>query len=226
MLTLEQFMKRLAHSQLKNESCTDDSQEGVILPEYEEQIISLINQGLEDLSNRMPLFKDFVDLTFVDGQNAYPLVEGAGYLDDTVFGAFTDDEYIKLLEVIDSAGKIYTVNSNGHIMLPSHNVVRFTDSIIETLTMDSTKVRLRYQKKHPKVSIAQPSISIPNNLVTALQLFVSSLYFTNMGGAEQTQQGDRYYGVYLKHLGQDEATDASSTSEVQESTKFEDRGFV
>lgn len=226
MLTLDQFMKRLAHSQLKNESCTDNSQEGVILPEYEDQIISLTNQGLEDLCNRMPLFKDFVDLTFVDGQNSYPLVEGAGYLDDSILGSFTDDTYIKLLEVIDSDGKIYTVNTNGHIMLPAFNVVRFTDSIIETLTENSTKVRLRYQKKHPIVSVVNPNILIPNNLYTALQLFVASLYFTNMGGAEQTQQGDRYYGVYLKHLGLDEATDASSTSEVQESTKFEDRGFV
>ena len=222
MLTFTDFLKRLAHSQLKNTSAVDDSQQGEILPEYYETILSLTNQGLEDLSVKLPLFYGLVDLTFVEGQNVYPLTAGASYLDDSVLETFSDEDFIKVSEIQDEDGDIHTPKTNGHILCPNPTTLRFTTDMMEEL---GAKVRIKYQKKHPELEEAGV-ILLPAHLYTPLQLFVASLYISHMGSPEHTQKGDAYFATYLRYLSTDEEKNTSSTSEVQEDTRFDDRGFV
>ena len=75
MITFAQFSERLARGQLKNTAAVDDTNLGEICPEYEDTILSLTNQGLVDLSTRFPLITKQVDLTFVEGQHVYQLVQ-------------------------------------------------------------------------------------------------------------------------------------------------------
>jgi hypothetical protein len=231
MITFQNFSQRLATGQLKNTAAVDDENMGVICPEYYQTILSLTNQGLVDLSTRFPLFKGQVDLTFVDGQNIYSFTEAnvGGTLTDSAEEPFTDDTFIKFLDLFDSEGKRHTLNSNGHILTPSFNTMRFTDAKIEEFTKtaspDVGRVRIRYQKKHPTI-LSAGEINLPPNLETGLQLFVAALYISHMNGPEHSAKGDSYYGAYLRHIGEDEMKDLSSVSETHESDKFTDRGFV
>lgn len=231
MITFNLFSKRLANSQLKNTAAVDGANLGVICPEYYEMILSLTNQGLLDLSSRFPLFKGQVDLTFVDGQNIYPLTEiNVGTtLTDSPEEEFKDDFFIRVLDLFGADGARHTVNTNGHILTPSHNTLRFTDAKITEFTNvaspDPARVRIRYQRKHPTITVTG-DINLPPNLETALQLFVASLYISHMGGPDHSAKGDSYYAAYLRHIGEDESKDLSSTSEVEESSKFNERGFV
>ena len=75
MITFNKFSERLANGQLKNTAAVDDENMGVICPKYYGMILTLTNQGLVDISTRFPLFKSHVDLSFVPGQNIYPLTE-------------------------------------------------------------------------------------------------------------------------------------------------------
>lgn len=232
MITFNAFSQRLANGQLKNTSAVDGENLGVICPEYYGMILSLTNQGLVDLSTRFPLFKSHVDLSFVPGQNIYPLTEvniGTS-LTASAEEPFTDDEFVKILDVFDAQGGRHTTNTNGHILSPSFNTLRFTEAKITEFTdiasPDPARVRIRYQKKHPTL-LSAGSINLPPNLETALQLFVASLYISHMGGPEHSAKGDSYYAAYLRHIGEDESKDLSATSEIQEdSNKFSERGFV
>lgn len=231
MIMFEVFSQRLANGQLKNTSAVDESNLGVICPEYENTVLSLTNQGLIDLSNRFPLFKGQVDLTFVSGQNIYPLVEAnvGVFLTDSAEEPFTDDGFIRVLDVFDAQGDRHTINTNGHLMMPSYNTLRVTEAKIteftDTAFPDPARIRIRYQKKHEEVTV-NSEIHLPPNLEIALQLYVAALYISHMGGPEHSAKGDSYYAAYLRHIGENESKDLSSTSEVEESNKFQERGFV
>jgi hypothetical protein len=231
MITFESFTQRLALSQLKNTSAVDEENLGVICPEYYDTILSLTNQGLVDLSTRFPIFKSQVDLTFVDGQNIYPLTQAnvGTFLTDTLEEPFLDETFIRVLDLFDADGTRHSINTNGHILTPSFNTLRFTDAkqleFIKTSSPEPGKARIRYQKKHEDIDV-DGEINLPPNLETALQLFVASLYISHMGGPDHSAKGDSYYAAYLRHIGEDESKDLSSTSEVEESSKFAERGFV
>jgi hypothetical protein len=224
MLTFEDLASRLAHGQLKNTAAVEDENLGYICPEFIPTILSLANQGLVDLATRFPLFKSQVDLTFSPGRNVYPLKESelVTYLSDTPEEPFQDVRFIRILDLFDETGARHTVNTNGHILTPSFNTLRITTAKQEEL---GAKIRIRYQQKATELT-ELGSVDLPPNLETALQLFVASLFISHMGSPEHSAKGDAYYGVYLRHVGEDEAKDLSSTSEVDENSKFHERGFV
>jgi hypothetical protein len=227
-MNFKEFRKKLAHGQLKNTSAVDDAQKGDIDPQYYDTIRSLTNEGLIDISTRKPIIHKLVDLTFEDGRNVYPMVDGSSYLDDTGLDSFAGDQLVKILEIQDSAGFPHTPDSDGHILTPSYNSLRFTSVMMAEL---GEKVRIRYQALHPEIPDDPElwddfDIQIPPSLLSALQLYVAGLYISHMNGQEHSAKGDSYYGAYLREMGEDTLNNNSSTSEVHEDTRFADRGFV
>lgn len=224
MISFTQFSERLARGELKNTSAVEQTNLGEICPEYIDTILSLTNKGLLDLSTRFPLVKKQIDLTFQDGVFLYPMADaGVGtYLDETLTEPFTEDEFIRVLNIWDANGDDHPVDTKGHIMAPTYNTLRFTKAKMTAL---GEKVRIRYQCKYPTITVAS-GIDIPPNLETALQLLVASLYISHMNSPEHTTKGDSYYAAYLRHVGEDESRNLSSTSEIAEDTRFQDRGFV
>lgn len=224
MISFAQFSERLARGQLKNTSAVDQTNLGEICPEYAGTILSLTNEGLKELSTKFQLFKKTVDLVFQPNTYLYPLVDaGVGtYLDVTQTEAFEEDVFVQVLNVWDSNGVNHSHDSQGHIMTPTYNAVRFTKAKMEDL---GSKVRIQYQAKHPEITESDV-INVPPNLETALQLFVASQYISHMNGPEHTAKGDSYYAAYLRHIGEDESKNLSSTSEIMEDNRFQDRGFV
>lgn len=213
-LTFENFLSKLARGQLKNTAAVDDSQEGIILPEYEEQILELTNQGLIDITTKKKLQESIVALEFVDGQNIYPLdtAEGADY-----------ENMVRVLELVSADGRHHVPKSNSMITMPNQTTLRFTTKFMEHY---GPAVDVHVQTHHDEIDI-MGEINLPTHLHEALVLYVSGLYLSHMGGEEHTAKGDTYYGLYLQMLGVDDMNNTSGTSEVNdEDIRFHDRGFV
>lgn len=217
------FTTKLALGQLKNTAAVDDQDLGELNPGHEDQILELTNQGLTDISTRMKLFESTFALSFVDGQNIYPLTAAFD-------AAFTD--YVRLLsvhgvhkdmDVIPENEKTFIPKTNSQITMPSPFSVRFTDTFMEDY---APAVDLKFQTRHPVIGLSD-AMELPYHLYEALALYVSGLYLSHMGGEEHTAKGDSYYGLYLKMMGDDVIENKSQTSEVvDEDTRFQDRGFV
>lgn len=225
MITYIEFMERLARGNLKNTSAVEATNLGEICPDYHATILNLTNQGLVELTTRLPLIRQLVDLTFVDDQFAYPLVNGASYLDTTDLADFENDGFVKVLDIYDANGKRYQPNTGGHIITPTFNTLRFTAAIMSEVTGIGPKVRIQYQAKHLPIA-EDGEIDLPPNLLAALQFFVASQYLSDMGGKEHMVRGDNYYAMFLRHVTEDVVLNTSGTSEVEEDMRFVDNGFV
>ena len=224
MISFSDFSERLARGQLKNTAAVDENMKGEISPDQIDTVLSLTNQGLVDISTRMALRTRQIDIVFQPGKYMYALdASGVGdYLDDTITEQFASEDFIRVLNIYDENGDNHSHDTHGHIMTPSYNVLRFTQAKMDEL---GDKVRVRYQAKHEGVDL-DANIDIPPNLETALQLFVGSLFISHLNGDAHSAKGDSYFAAYLRHMGEDEARNTSSTSEIEEDTRLTDRGFV
>lgn len=224
MVTYVDFAEQLARGPLKNTSAVEETNLGEICPDYTATILSLTNQGLVEISTRLPIIRKLIDLTFVDDQHVYPLiVANLGVFlnaDDT--DPFLADSFVKVLEIFDADGIRYQPNTEGHIITPTFDTLRFTTSIMEDI---GPKVRVQYQAKYVTID-KDGSINLPPNLVIALQHFVAGLYIMQMGGKEHTAMGDNLYAMFLRQVSEDEIRNTSGTSEVEEDTRFYTNGFV
>lgn len=223
MISFTQFCGRLARAELKNMSAVDDTSLGEIRPDYVETVLSLTNQGLTTLSTKFPLFKLQVDLTLDESKQEYSFETDTAALTMVETGQVYDPErFIKILNVYDTNGDEVLTDVNGHVTVPSYNRIRFTTAKLLEL---SPKVRIRFQARHPEITEGD-GIELPPNLESALQLLVASMYISQMNGPEHSAKGDSYYAAYLRHIGEDEMKNNSSTSEIETDNRFENRGFV
>lgn len=233
MLTLEDFMERLARGPLKNMAAVEQTNLGEILPEYYDTIRVLINEGLREISTKKMVTSGRVKVTWVENQTDYILRESnlGVFLEDyaeTEEQAFVDDLFVRIYE-------IYTLDENGEdlarilpdsgqgISTPSFNRIRTTNSF---RTMYEHGVRIQYQARHLALVELTDEITLPPSLEYPLQLFVASQYIAHMGGPEHSKKGDEYRAKYLQEMGEDEAKNLSTTSEVDFDCRFNDRGFV
>lgn len=234
MTTYTEFAEKLARGQLKNTSAVEQTNLGEICPDYSDTIRNLTNQGLVDITTRLPLIRKLVDLTFVDGQALYPLDSAAlnTYLDDTDsdVAAFIEDAFVKILDVYDANGVRYQPNTGGHITTPVYNSVRFSAAYMDSndFTYIGPKIRIQYQAKHVEILVGDigNEINLPPNMIAALQLYVAAAYIADMGGKENVKRGDGYFALYLRHVTEDQIRNTSGTSEVEEDSRFYDNGFV
>jgi hypothetical protein len=224
MISFSDFSDRLARGQLKNTAAVDENMKGEISPDQIDTVLSLTNQGLIDISTRMVLVSRQIDLVFQDSKYMYALDQSgvADYLDDSITEEFVPDDFIRVLSIYDEDGVNHPHDTQGHIMTPSYNVLRFSAAKAKEL---GPQVRIRYQAKHSGIDF-NADINIPPNLEAALQLFVSSLFISHLGGEQHSAKGDSYFAAYLRHMGEDLAQNISSTSEIDSDNRFENRGFV
>ena len=226
MTTFVEFLERLALGHLKLTAAVDKNNLGEIVPNLVDTMVSLVNQGLVDITTRNAVVSKQIDLVFITDVNTYPMVIGGvpSYLIEDDTEPFLGTDFVAIMDVFDEFGCRHVHDTNGHIMTPSFNTLRFTDAKMEEI---GPKVRIRYQAKH--AIIANPdtdTIDLPPNLENSLQLFVAALYFSHLNSKEHSARGDKYYALYLRSIGEDEARNISSVSEVQTDTRFADRGFV
>lgn len=226
MISFAQFAERLARAQLKNMSAVDDTNLGEIRPDYEATVLSLTNDALTTISTKFPLFKLQVDLTLDPAKQEYSFDTDTSLLTMVESSQTYDSErFIKILNVYNSDGDELLTDVNGHVTVPAYNRIRFTSAILLELIEVGPKVRIRFQARHPEITVTD-GIILPPNLEKALQLLVASMYISQMNGPEHSKKGDDYYAQYLRHIGEDELQNNSSTSEIEIDNRFSNRGFV
>ena len=209
------FLDEIATQQLRNTAATNESQNGNIMPEYQEHLLKIANQGLIDLTSKKKIFEETKTLTFVADQNVYPLDVTAG---------MDYENLVKVFEIVTSDERRHTPKNSVHIMQPNPETLRFSDAFMEC---HGPTVDIRFQVHHPILADIDADMNLPSHLYEVLQLYVAGLYLTHMGGEEHKARGDSYYGMYLKKCVDDTIDNLSSTSEVtDEDTRFYDRGFV
>lgn len=223
MISFTQFSERLARAELKNTSAVEQTNLGEICPEYIGTILSLTNTALKTISSKFPLFRLQADLALDTAKQEYSFDTDSGLLTMVDAGVTYDPErFLKVLNVYDVNGDEVLTDVNGHVTLPSYNRIRFTTAKLLDL---SPKVRIRYHAIHEEIT-EDDAIDLPPNLEKAIQLLVASSYISQMNGPEHTAKGDAYYAEYLRHIGEDEMRNNSSTSEIEADNRFENRGFV
>jgi hypothetical protein len=223
MISFTQFSEKLARAELKNMSAVDQTNLGEIQPDYLETILSLTNQALTTITTKFALFKYQVDLALDLSKQEYSFDTDELLLTPVELSHTYDAErFVKILNVYDANGDDVLTDVNGHLTVPEYNKLRFTTAKLEEL---SPKVRIRYQARHPEIAETD-GINLPPNLEAALQLLVASMYISQMNGPEHTAKGDSYYAAYLRHIGEDEMKNNSSTSEIEIDNRFSQRGFV
>lgn len=217
-----EFVTDLAFGQLKNTALTDDSDTGEINPAHEDQLLSLTNKGLIDITTRKKIITETSVVTFVSGTNDYTISDQA---DNNLVKVVQIDAVPTGYEVITANKRIFTPKTTRHITQPSMWVIRFTDEFMEAY---GPAVDVVKQLLHPRlITNSNMDITLPPTMFEALELYVSGLYLSHMGGDEHTKKGDAYYGLYLKMMTDDEIQNSSSTSEIEDNdTRFVDRGFV
>ena len=226
MISFAQFSGKLARAQLKNMSAVDDTNLGEIRPDYENTVLSLTNEALTILSTKFPLFKLQMDLTLNPAKQEYSFDTDTAALTMVESSQTYDPKrFIKILNVYNSDGDELLTDVNGHVTVPAYNRIRFTSAILLELIEVGPKVRIRFQARHSEITVTD-QIILPPNLESALQLLVASMYISQMNGPKKKKKGDDYYAQYLRHIGEDELQNNSSTSEIETDNRFSNRGFV
>ena len=214
-MTVDQLFSKLARGQLKNVAATDDAAAGLILPEKENQILELANQGLTDIFTRKKLREGRGILTLAQGVNEYVLTD-VNY-----------PRFVKVLEFVTGDERSHTPRTNKHIFQTDEQTFQFSDKFIEHyLELGYPSVEVRYQRLHDVVA-RDDTIMMPSHLEEALVLYIAGLYLSHMGGENHSKKGDSYYGLYLQMLTDDKLENRSGESEIlDDDTRFYDRGFV
>lgn len=218
------FVQELAWQHLKNTALVDDQDPGEINPGHEDQLVSLINMGLRDITTRKKILTETRIVTFIADTNTYDILTAPNQ----------DDRLVQIIEVvgvldgydvITQNKRTFTPQTTRHIQLPNYHTVWFSDEFMEDYT---PAVDVVVQVHHEIVSYLSNSfIKLNPTLTEALKLYTAGLYLTHMGGDENRKQGDSYYGLYLKMMEDDKLDNTSNVSEVVDyDTRFSDRGFV
>lgn len=219
------FRKEIALGELKNTPAINTSiNRAEIRDDFKPEILSLVNRGLFEITNKIPVFTKDIYLVFQDNVNTYLLKStGVGsYLDETGVDTFSDN-YLKILDIFDENNNRYSVDTREGILSISYNTLRFSDEAIEVL---KPKIKIRYQVSHNSIINDTDIIDLPTNLLKALRLYVAFNYFSSLNGKEHSFKADKYSANYLKTINEDILDNNSLTSEIEFDRRFNDQGFV
>lgn len=232
MITVEDLFSRLARGMLKNTSAVEDSKQGEIVPDYEDSVYYLLNEGLNEVFTKKLLMKRRIKVSWISGQSLYRMEDDAigislnQYDEDPDFNASLFVKFLNVAAILgDNQENVRLTPDTGDngVSTPSYNELRVSPKVRETYPLGLAVV---YQARHPKVSEHADEIILPPALEYALQLYVASRYISEMGSADQAKRGDELRALYLREMGEDTAQNMSSTSDVEKDVRFTDRGFV
>lgn len=229
MLTVENLFSQLARGMLKNTSAVENTNLGEVIPEYQETMFYLLNEGLRELFTKKILRKLRVKLTWIEDQASYPLMDsGVGSYLETFESDpdFNEALVVKLLSIrtiADETVRILADTNSTGISTPSYNILLVSK---ETRESYPDGIVVNYQANHDPISEITDVIHVPPGLEYALQLYVCSRYLSEMGGADHMKRGDELRALYMREMGEDTAQNMSSTSDIESDMRFTDRGFV
>lgn len=190
-MKLSEFFQNIALGELSSTPCVDiDNFE--ILPMYRPRVINALNQALEYFYSNFPLKISEVTVQLQEGMSRYYLDSAYAFSNpsdepkfivDSKENPFQDD-VLHILEVSDSNGYVYPLNSDlvlVSVSTPEYNCIKVPDRVKEKYLV------VKYQANHHKIPLQEPmnsnyKILIPSSYKSALQTYVACLILQNMGG--------------------------------------------
>ena len=191
-MRLADFLQNIALGELSGSSMVDINSFEILAANLP-KVIQSINQGLEYFYSNFVLKQNNITIQLRDGISHYYLDDiyalsnesstYTKYILDTHDKPFTND-VIKILAVNGMNGYEFTLNdpySISSIFTPEYNCIHVPNSLNEKY------LSVRYQAAHPKIPLTEPltsnvRINLPSSFNTALQTYVASLIYQNMGG--------------------------------------------
>ena len=226
-VTYSEFIVELALGGLKNTPAVDTKTDRTtVRPDFEPEILSLVNKGLTDITSKIPVFTKDIYLVFQDNVYTYIIRYNnvGSYLDTAGADPFTvSDRFYKILDIRNEDNVLQDIDTRNGIMTISYDTLRFSEDMIEYL---KPKVKIRYQILHPKIVNNTDIINLPENLYSCLRYYVYYLYFSTLNGKEHSFKSEKYLANYIKCMGEDVLDNASMTSEIDVDNRFNDKGFV
>lgn len=199
-MKLSEFFNYLTYGELANLKI-GGKDVGGIYPQSSEEVLTFITQGLTDLHTRFALKHNEVIVQQYDHITLYPLrreyaesntesTEPYKWIMDTAERPFLED-IILIEEVYDEIGGEITLNKENvdcSIYTPQYDVLQIVGAKSENA------ISVIYKADHTPIdlSVYEPKeidLEIPNQLVRALTLYVSSLAHTAVGSPEGMQTG-------------------------------------
>lgn len=252
--TLREVFADLSYGHLSNLVIGSEGN-GLIDDKHHGRIISLLNQGLDDLHGRFLLRERSLLLRAITGKTSYLLRrehafthpgDGGGinaWIVDSQDQPFTGD-VLKVLNVTDEIGAPVTVNTTKSVRAPGVFQVSVEKEGPGLFTVDAETVEIpqpktgdfyhvNYQARHPKlvnvdgdVEVLAQTITLPSVTYAALSAYVASQIFSGLGGPENSQKGLELMGLFEAACQQFVFNGTVKTSNSHDHSKLEERGFV
>ena len=232
-MNLSDLYTNLSYGLLSNLSIGGEGS-GAVPAEFENRLLHSVSQALTALHTRFTLAVKEVTVRTFDGQTIYPLEKKYAVTDpesvpkkhiaDSAANPFLGD-VIKILSVGDEMGDEYPLNDTTNdwaLFTPTPTTLQ----IPRAITGDAYFVL--YQADHPKLNFGDllQEVNIPGILKEPLELYVAHKVLSAMNGSEHATKSGEHFQRYMMICDDIEKRDLLSTSQVEATWKFSERGFV
>lgn len=238
-MRLGDFFSDLSYGVLSTLSIGGDGT-GTIPDGHHAQLVSLTNMGLQALHRRFHLIESEVVIRTYSDLTLYPLrkihadtdsTTGVRkFIADSIQRPFLED-VAKILGTYDEIGTPIPLNDKDasiSLWTPSYDTIQIPGP------EDDGAVFILYRANHAKLSpgpIGGPAdlnqeITLPATLTQALAAYVAYLVLSPKVGQEMSGKGAEQFQIYESICAEVESQDLASTSDVENHSKLQERGFV
>lgn len=202
-----------------------------LTPEQSSKLLAAVNAGLIRICSKMPVMKDELILITQAHRTVYHLHsahsmrhhpdDDEGYIDDRGTQPFCN-EVVKILGVFDAMGREYKLNVKNE---PLGLHVLGHDKLQVLRPKEGMPLSVIYQTQHPTVDF-NSEILLPPQLVEALYEFSAYRIYSAMTGELHKLTANEHMSNFQRLTDETILDDLASTSETENSSLFDQRGFV
>lgn len=218
-MRIEDLYRQLSYAELSNLAVAVDAS-GTIKEAKRPQVIQLANDGLKRLHTLLLIREGSTILERVPGQEDYPLVPSAPYLDPSF-----DDIVLKIHGAYDRYGCPILLNDAQHrwaLSTTASNVLRIPENFYE----DTLEVV--YRAGHPSLdpNDLEQEIELPGGLEEALRAYIAAKMFGGIMTAEALQAAKNHMDHFNAICADAEGKNWLHQGKPGVDTKFINRGFI
>lgn len=230
--TVKEFITKMGLSELYNLSWVDNLT-GEVNEKRIPTLISFINEGLENLSNKFSLKKDSIYLFPYPHKFTYKITsehmmdenlipDFDHYLWKGLDETFTDN-LLRIVEIQNSDGDILPLND------PTNKFSVFTTYFNEIKLLDfkeGWEYLITYIASPDKVTSIKDILDIPPVLIPALTAYVAYKAYDMINTAESIQISSKYFQLYTNQINEIITSDSINDFIPYNPNKFCKRGWV
>lgn len=234
-MTLDECLKQLALGKLSNTSFAEN---GKIIEDKKEVVVSQINEALLRLYTLFPIKEKSVIVELYEGRTEYPLASDHSvrkatglitdpydfYIMDTEANPFQDD-ILTIMSVWDDIDRKRPLNDPENIlsvMTPQPNIIEVN------VTATGRVLNIIYRAKHLILTPdkGEDKVEIPANLFGALFSYVAYLIHSSINTKEAVENAQKYFVEYQNIVNEIIQNQTFTPDKLVLDKKFIKRGWV